>query len=549
MATTQRYLRGLIAALAVLSCDSPSAPKGPEYGLDIVSPTENAITGDTLVQISGIVRVPPGGKLLWLSWYMDDGSVPNVLFNSQLMPQVDSLQFSFTQKLSPGVHTVHFFVKYENEKTVMIDVDMGRSFNVYKKPTYRIAAGVADTVYQRSLMVDVSHDGIMTSSWHANLVLDPGTPSEKLVDNAPSSPDYGHWQEKLSDNAKRLYYPFDTLSQGKHRVRVRFYENGTLRDSLTRDFVLALPLIPYALTPLESLGGSAAQATTISESGLVAGWALDASEKKRAVTWHSGAIEALDAEVSEAVTITESGAVFGNVNMTATSTCAARWEASTRTILRRPSDGACLDGVAAASSSGIVVGRIGGASLLLRPDGSTVALVVPGSCYPQSFEPKDVNRQEQVVGTVFGCFLYTIPVALGFTATYPSAFSYAGASSYSGRITRINDAGQFIGSWSSPTGTKLFIGRVGEQPIPLSGAFSVARLPSLIALSESGAVLAFDYPAQVGYLWKNGRTSKIVLAPSGWTVTLLHGMNSAGRIVGAATGPAGEKRAVVLMPQ
>lgn len=544
MRSSDRIRLAVLCGVLALGCDATDP--APRYGLMLTSPGADATVSDTLVTVEGMVRSPAEGSIIAVGWSVggQHGTVHSV-YNDPPDPAVDSVPFSFTLKVPPGAHVIEFFVSYTtNVQNSLVNEFTNRAFRVYKKPTWRIDAGVAPTLAQRALMLDVSHDGLI-SSWHANLVMDPGTPSEVVIDNSLSSSVARPWREILSSNSWRLYYP-DVLSPGEHRVRVRFYEAGQLADSTTASFVIAIPTVAYSLQLLPTLGGAESRAVAINDAGDIAGWSLDATGKKRAVAWRSTGIEALDTETSEAVAVNNAGAVFGIV--TTTSRCGARWDAAGRTTLT--TSGSCVDTVRAANDQGSVLARAGGTEILLREDGSTTVMCpYTFGCALFPVRPADVNDDELVVGQVDTPNQSYQVFARGFSPKIPTSFPYAGAGRETA-IMEINDAGQYIGSVWSPSGTKLFFGQGEAEPTVLSGALSVNQVPTLIALNEQGDVLTFDYPAQVGYLWRDGRTTRLTLLSSDWRIDGLYAMNDARRIVGHATHvTTGEKRAVVLIPQ
>jgi len=401
-----------------------------------------------------------------------------------------------------------------------------------------IIEGIADTLFQRSLQL-VVRDTAASAFQYVDLVLDPGTANEQVISNKQLSAfAVPKWLEWLGPRTFRMYFP-DTISPGPHRVMLREYDDKGLVDALIASFVIALPSVPYTLTVLPSLGGTDAAAVAINESGDIAGWSSDATGRKRAAVWHDGAISALDTAASSAMAMNNAGAVFGTV--TTTSTCGARWSAGARTLIHW-TDGSCLRAIAANDNGTVLAGQVN-STFLWRADGSATSVIAPGGSYYSN--PADISDDDYIVGQGYTGGEYRA-FAVGFAASFPGPFP-RNSPHWGSKATHINNAGEFIGDVLEE---KLFFGKAGSDPVILSGALSVNQRPTLFALNDSGLVASFKYDTQQGFLWKAGRTSRIAIASSGYTIDQLYAMNNARRIVGRATNNAtGEKVAILLTPQ
>lgn len=408
-----------------------------------------------------------------------------------------------------------------------------------------IESGLADTLYQRSLLLHVSASGV-SDVRGIDLVIDPGTPSELHAVGFNPCLAYIYPQDEACDWQIAV---LDTLANGPHRLVLQLSDATGVVATREADVVIYVAAVPYTLTPLPGLGGTNSAALDVNASGLIAGWAADAAGIQHAVTWQDGAITVLptnaSARSSLAVAVNAAGDVVGGVvDTVGTAYCerGIRWSSGTwryEGVLGRsvpwnvPAPSYCSQRVIAINASGAMLIR---APEAFGYDDETAWLDQMGAVITfTGVKPLAMNDLGQVIGRHTNG-LYDFPWAWG--VAIPNTPGHH-AVHYSPTLIGINARSQLL--------VDSFLATPGEPLLdlfPFLGGFSGS-----VQVPDNGTVLAFDWRAYGAILWRAGRTMRVALTPQGWRLDGITRMNDAGMIVGHAKETStGRTSAVVLRP-
>jgi hypothetical protein len=536
MTPRQRALRWAVLAwtLPVLgSCDGRDPTGVRELRVVISSPAQNATIPDTLLTFRGFVEAPGGVESA--VWWLLQGTAPGHEGTAAAETRVP---FEITVSAKPGENVFGVNMEGTDSDGTHRQYTATVTVTVYKKPTLKAVHGIAPELFQRSLVVEVEIDGL-PSYWWANLALDPGTSAERVINNGAgtSQPLYIQF---LSGGRARLFFP-DTIAPGTHKLEVRLYDQNGLADVHAAQFVISVAGLRYRLDTLPSLGAGT-RALALNENGDVAGRAFDpASARDRAVAWRGGALDVLDTAVSVATAIDIQGRVAG-----ISGSCGVIWQGGTTTTLRNAS-GQCASVIADMNDAGTVLAAFSSSWALVRGT-SVTPIPLDGG--------RDLNDSDQAVGWVIYTNGGTRASAYGLTLAVPAPFPQP-SPHYSEDAMRVNNRGHaLIENGGGPSflddrsRIKQAISRGVGDVILLAPFFGIPSASgTLVDLTESGIVLAFDPRTNTGYVYDGARTWRVALEPTPWILEGLSAMNDAGRIIGQARlGASTVSRAVVLTP-
>jgi uncharacterized membrane protein len=423
-----------------------------------------------------------------------------------------------------------------------------------------IAGAVGNVVEHRAIAITGSAQGLTPDNrWRIELTLDPGTASSQTVSYEP--PGAGNSAYPLvitgpSPSGSGLRWtlfirePFNTPAQ--HTARLRFIADGATIDSVDVQFLGGTPDVTYDVLPLGTLGGSDSFARDVNQSGSAAGWASDATGRKRAVVWSSSTgapstLSTTDAVESQAYAINHPGTAVGSVTTAPGAQTAALWRNGTETTF--------APGLTAVDVSN-------GDIALVAPTGPTM----PGYGYLYengtltSFAPCDqargclsvwprvLNDLRQVVGELRST--YSPPMGIGWNITFTLPVWDASCGEQSGTAIDVDDHGRVLGVATQCTAwPRVSVIQHFTSTIDLSAAIGATADPtSVIALSEESHVLAWSRSSGA-FVWQNGRTTRVRLGLTGWTLDTVTAINVRGQIVAHGTGPGGITRALLLTPR
>ena len=511
-----------------------------ELRVVISSPAQNATIPDTLLTFRGFVEAPGGVESA--VWWLLQGTAPGQsgeLYQREGTAAAPTrVPFELTLSAKPGENVFGVNMEGTDSDGTHRQYTATVTVTVYKKPTVKAVHGISPELFQRSLVVEVEIDGF-PSYWWANLALDPGTSAERTINNGPgtSQPLYIQF---LSGVKARLFFP-DTIAPGAHKLEVRLYDQNGLADVSTAQFVISVPELRYRLDTLPSLG-SGTRAIALNENGDAAGRAFDpASARDRAVAWRGGVLDVLDTAVSVATAIDIQGRVAG-----ISGSCGVIWQAGTMSTVRNAS-GQCASAIADMNNAGTVLAAFSSSWALVR-GASVTSLLLNGG--------RDLNDSDQAVGWVIYTTGGTRAAAHGLTLAVPAPFPQP-SPHYSEDALRVNNRGHALvenGGASSflddRSRIKQAISRGVGDVVLLTPFFGIPSASgTLVDLTESGIVLAFDPRTKTGYVYDGARTWRLALQPTPWILEGLSAMNDAGSIIGQARlNGSTESRAVFLSP-
>lgn len=318
-------------------------------------------------------------------------------------------------------------------------------------------------------------------------------------------------------------------------------------------FLAPVHAVQYVLTDLGSLGGSINRASDINAQGQVAGYCEVNRYSWHAFLYENGHMQDLsagDMVFSQAYGINNSGHIVG------------RWEGHaflySNGVMQNLLGTGYVSSVARdINDSGQVVGGYTVAGELshafLYSDGIMHDL---GTFTGMSAVAHAVNNSGQVVGS---CNLVS-PYTIVFPEPYARAFIYEqGAMRDLGTLGGayaaahdINDAGQIVGQstvsgddWTSrafvyENGVMIDLGTLGGN----SGAWGINNLGQIVG--------SFDSPSGPrAFLYSDGSMTDLntfLPADSGWTLAYAAAINDAGQIVGMGRNEFGRERPFLLTP-
>lgn len=545
--------------------DAGSATPAVDFGfkpiprLMLESPVRGQTISDTLMVVKGVAEAPGGvgGVIVKYRTPLPDGSLGpeqsillyQVQYVSGKFDWRDSVPFSTQIRLAPGALLLQVEMDYRLRDSQLQPRFLTDTLpiRVYRKPTLTIDAGVADTLYQRGLTLRATAHGIEQAP-RIEVVVDAGTASARRISNFDTLTKTIEFDQRFDSTSWRIDFP-DTLSNGRHTLRVRLRDELGLVDSVSRSFVTYVADAPYALLALPGLSGSDADALGVNASGDVAGWARDATGFDHALLWRAGAATALPvsptARTSRARSVNDAGDVVGVTNdTTSTGYCdrGVLWRGATWTYVGV--------GTNYCGQSAKVI-NAGGDLLILKPlSRDTTGWIVRarGATTPLiGAYPDEMNAQGIVVGTQDRAGGIS---DLGPAVKYPTFRPLTSG----GRLTfgekySINATGQIVGAYNT---TLYFSATPDVEALDLNPYLGPARYMSVaipVHITDNGTILAFHEEIKTAFLWRNGKTSRVKLSTPGFTLDRVASMNDRGQIIGHAIETStGLGRAVLLNP-
>ena len=558
----RRYaLLALLALLAAVSCQDATAP-GLVFrpAIDIESPVSGVVVGDTIVQLRGVAEAP--GAVDWIDVtfdYANQGSKSITLYRYDehynpdgTIESTKRVPFEEALRMNAGARQVTVRMAYRLDPDQPIQnpehsVSVTVSLRIWKKPTLKLASALPDTLFGRSLSLVAASTGL-DSSPSVDLIIDPGSPMERHV-VAAGMPLGVRWPPELeAGDHPWLFDVTDPLPNGPHRLVLRLSDEMGAADSIVRNFVTHVAPLTYTVSPLPGLGGTDSDARDVNATGDAAGVALDAAGASRAVLWKGGTVTALPTSSTalsgQAWSLNDVGDMVGSVDDTVgTGHCprAIRWTSSTwRYVNVAPS--LCYRNAMRVNASGATL-VVGGGSWY----GDTTAWLVRDSvvAYFQNLDPSPVwlTAREEVAGARRNDYGTPSPFSSGPAIARPAFRPPENLGHPAGALVGLNDASQAVGFYS---GTLYFSPQPGSPLVDLN-PYLLGR-STLVRLTENASVLAFDPTEHAAYIWRAGKTYRVVV-DADWSLDRVAAMNDAGVIVGHATQRStGRTGAVILRP-
>ena len=321
----------------------------------------------------------------------------------------------------------------------------------------------------------------------------------------------------------------------------------------------ALAQVNYWVTDLGTLGGSASYATSINNSGQIAGDA-DTTNTRHAFLYSGGNMTdlgSLEGGESHATSINSSGQVVGYASTTnawPTDWQAFLYAAGTMTGLGSSSVCSLAYGI---NDSGQVVGEVGVIWMgEIYPDaflysGGMAGLGTLGGSYSGA---SSINNNSQIVGwsdengdSQIDAFLWT-------TGVVTDLGTLGGSSSYA---TCINNNGQVAGYGTVSTAyatayTHAFLWSSGIMT-DLGTLGGTNRWSYAYGINNNGQVVGSSYTTNGGgaFIYSGGKMTdlnNLIPANPGWTLAQANAINDSGQIVGFGYNPSGQTEAFLLTP-
>jgi uncharacterized membrane protein len=531
----------------------------PGARLTIESPTLDQVVSDTVLTVKGLAESDGGIAAVRVKYKpLDPYAAAGALVTVQLYggAQMDNrVPFSATIPLSPGLQTVLVEIDYRSpgapfDPHLLTDTAQVR---VYRKSTIDIRAGLADTLFQRGLTLSVTTRGIDEQP-RMELVIDEGTSAARRVSNFDVPTSMIAVVQSRDSTTWNFDYP-DTLSSGRHSLKLRLRDELGLVDSVTRTFVTYVPDAPYTVTALAGLGGADADALGLNANGDVAGWAKDAAGSDRAMLWRTGIATELTmpttARSSRAEGLNDAGDVVGSVSDTAGSNYCDRgtlWSGSTMKYVGVGSSYCGQFAFRINAPGDLLIGRwrsITG-SISRQVSGWVVKAAADTQPLIGAY-PAEMNNSAIVVGI----WIPEGGAARAYGPSHDPGFRTpdnpgpnAGSADYS-----INVTGQVVGIYAQ---TLLLTSSPYTSAIDLNPFLGPARYMSAaspVHITDNATILAFQDTIKTAFLWRNGKTTRVKLTTPGYTLDRVVSMNDRGQIIGhVIEATTGLGRAVLLNP-
>jgi probable HAF family extracellular repeat protein len=316
----------------------------------------------------------------------------------------------------------------------------------------------------------------------------------------------------------------------------------------------------YTITDLGVPDGPyvASYAQSISNSGVVVGWAENSSGEHQAFVWENDTmtnIGTLGGDESEALHINDLEQVVGWAENTGGNAHAFRWDGDTMTDLGTL--GGSISRAFGISISGQVAGYSNTAGSsdyhACLWEGDTVTdLGTLGGPWSKAY---GMNDNGQVVGksdtgeTVIDLNGIERNIVLACLWQGDTAIDLGSLGGLFSQANHINNPGQIVGSSYLATGnnTHAFIWESGVMTDlgtlggNASEAHGINNFSQVVGFSDGSA-----------FIWENGTMTDLndsITPGSGWTLIEAYDINNAGQIVGWGINPDGEEHAFILTPK